>query len=79
MQAAAYGLPPAQSLLAITGDKCYVPLRYNATVINSCIKIHNEDQPVCWVRQQGWQVTQHVALNAAPGAVAQLLQVSCSS
>jgi hypothetical protein len=56
LQPSAYGLPPSQSLVAITGDLCYVPLRYNGTVINSCVKINNSNQPVCWVRQQGWQV-----------------------
>lgn len=56
VEAPAMGLPPVASLLAITGKACYVPLKNNGTVINSCVEIHGQDVPVCWVRNIGWEV-----------------------
>ncbi len=56
VQAPALGFPPVASLMTITGKACYVPLKYNGTVINSCVEIHGQDVPVCWVRNIGWEV-----------------------
>ena len=62
LQAPAVGLPPVGSLLAISGRSCYVPLKYNGTVINSCVKIHGNNEPVCWVKNEGWEVNYSCSL-----------------
>ncbi|EIE21984.1 hypothetical protein COCSUDRAFT_56427 [Coccomyxa subellipsoidea C-169] len=68
--APAVGLPPVGGLVSISGNSCYVPLKYNGTVINSCVKIHGNDEPVCWVRNEGWQACMTSAPAMAPGLVA---------
>ena len=38
---------------------CLRPLHYNGTQINACVTIHGGLEPVCYVDNQGWQVTHH--------------------
>ena len=42
------------------GQDCLLPLHYNGTQINACVTIHGGLEPVCYVDNQGWQVTHHL-------------------
>jgi hypothetical protein len=57
MQAPGLGLPATQGLLSTSSAACYLPLAYNGSQINTCVTINgNATRPVCWVKNQGWQV-----------------------
>ena len=49
-------LPPVVPLTTVSGRECLLPLHYNGVALNACVNIHGSKQPVCWVKNEGWQV-----------------------
>ncbi len=59
MQEEALALPPVVPLITVSGRECLLPLHYNGVALNACVNIHGSKQPVCWVKNEGWQVHYH--------------------
>lgn len=51
------------------GQDCSLPQHYNGTQINACVTIHGGLEPVCYVDNQGWQVTGDQSCPAQIGAI----------
>ena len=61
MQEEALALPPVVPLITVSGRECLLPLHYNGVALNACVNIHGSKQPVCWVKNEGWQVHYHTS------------------